>query len=323
MTDATRHGARLATTVTVVVLGLLFAAPYPAEVSEPEPPEVLRKQLELALTDGDLDRSAKLAEKIAFAELVEYLDAGYELVRIHCQRGDTEQAMAAVTSLLEAGYWDYRKLLSDEDLSLINTTDTLRDLVRSAWSEKYLSMLDRPSRDAMQRPEDVMQRLAVRPGELIADIGAGSGYFTVRLAHATGRFGTVIATDTRETMLDHIRRRLEAEQISNVELVQVQPTETGLPAGTVDLVLMVDVMHYIADRAAYAESLREALAPAGRVAIIDFRYDPDAEREFAPPPEQQVPRRVLDEEMASAGFQVAAAYDFLPEQYFVIYELGE
>ena len=302
---------------------VICALPTRAAEPQPVPVEVLRGQLTEAMENGDLDQSAELAEQIAFAELVEYLDASYTLLRIHCQRGDVDQAMATVDSMLDAGYWDFRKLLSDEELQLINGTEALRTKVRGAWTQQYMAMLDRPSRDVMQMPEQVVQHLAIQPGDVVADIGAGSGYFTVRLARATGRYGTVIATDTRQEMLDHIAGRLADEHLDNVELIKVEPTETGLPERTVDLTLMVDVIHYVRDRAAYARQLSEAVAPGGRVAIIDFRYDPEAEREFAPPPEQQVPRTVLDEEMASAGFHVVAEHDFLPEQYFVIYQLEE
>jgi SAM-dependent methyltransferase len=120
-------------------------------------------------------------------------------------------------------------------------------------------------------------------------------------------------------MLDHIAGRLREAQLSNVELKLVPPDDPQLPAGGFDTILMVDTIHYIKDRAAYARKLREALAPGGRLVIVDFRRDPDAQREFAPPLEQQVARETLDAEMATCGLQPVAAYDFLPEQYFVVY----
>jgi ubiquinone/menaquinone biosynthesis C-methylase UbiE len=282
-----------------------------------------RKLLDAAATAGDLDAMAEQAEAIALAELMDYFDAAYELLRIHCQRHDRAAAFETVEAMLDAGFWDYRRLLGDEELALINTGDELREMIRDAWAEGYIAMLERESRDEMQHPDKIMSSLAIQPGEVAADIGAGSGYFTVRAAAAVGGTGRVIATDIRQQMLDYIEARLLEGGIDNVELLKVGPEDPGLPGGEIDTVLMVDVMHYVKDRADYAKKLRPALASGGRVVVIDFRYDPEAEREFAPHPEQQVPREVLDREMAEAGFEVAKDFDFLPEQYFVIYRVAE
>lgn len=265
------------------------------------------------------DEAVKLAEERAFTELTEYLDATYELLRLHCQRTDTEAAFETVETMLAAGYWDFRRLLDDPDLRLVSSTERLKSMVRTAWTKQYISMLERDSRDEMQQPRRVLAALGVEPGEVVADVGAGSGYFTVLLAEAVGPRGRVIATDIRQEMLDYLGKRLGDAGIDNVELVKVEPDDPGLPPGTVRTVLMVDVMHYVKDRAAYAKKLRQVLAPGGRVAIIDFRYDPEAEREFAPPPSQQVARAALDRDMAEAGFEVDESFDFLREQYFVIY----
>jgi len=304
-------------------MSLWTATGVAGEVDQPPDREALRRQLAEALAADDLDGSVPLAEQIAFAELGDYLDASYDLLRIHCRRGDEEAAFETVEAMLDAGYWDFRRLLGDEDLALVNATERFRSMVRAAWSKQYIGMLERDTRDAMQHPDEIMDRLEIQPGDVVADIGAGSGYFTVPISRAVGTRGRVIATDIRQEMLDYISNRLAAEGIENVELVRVEPDDPGLPAGKVDLVLMVDVMHYVKERAAYARKLRPALTADGRLVVIDFRYDPDAEREFAPPPEQQVPRETLDREMAEAGFEVAAAYDFLPEQYFVVYRPAE
>lgn len=309
--------------VSVIATAVLTSVSGAAQTVEVPDRVEAAKRLDRARAEGDLDAMAGFAEQIAFAELVDYLDASYELLRIHCRRGDEQQAFATVEAMLDAGFWDYRRLLADDDLALINRGDRLKGMVRAAWAEGYISMLERDSRDAMQHPDRIMEKLAVRPGEVVADVGAGSGYFTVRLAAAVGEGGRVVATDIRQEMLDYIAERLTEGAIDNVELVKVEPGDPGLPAGAIDTVLMVDVMHYVEDRAAYAKKLRPALRPGGRVVVIDFRYDPDAEREFAPAPEQQVPRKTLDREMAEAGFEVAEAFDFLPEQYFVVYRPAE
>jgi len=306
--------------VAVLLVGACVVVAQNVEV----PDRVVAKtQLEEARKAGDLDAMAEHAEEIAFAELVDYLEASYELLRIQCRQGEESAAFDTVQAMLDAGFWDYRRLLGDDDLALINSTERLKGMVRAAWAKGYIAMLERDSRDAMQYPDRIMESLALEPGDVVADVGAGSGYFTVRLAAAVGGDGRVVATDIRQEMLDYIAARLEEGAIENVELVKVEPDDPGLPAGEIDTVLMVDVMHYVKDRAAYAKKLRAALSPDGRVVVIDFRYDPDAEREFAPSPEQQVPRAILDEEMKAAGLEIAEAFDFLPEQYFVIYRAAE
>ncbi|MFO7693167.1 MAG: class I SAM-dependent methyltransferase [Vicinamibacterales bacterium] len=283
----------------------------------------IARRLQTALAAGDLEIGAELAEQVSFAELVEYLDARYELLRIHCLRKDETKALETLQTMLDAGYWDYRRLKQDPDIAWISSTEEFQGRVRAAWTKQYISMLERDTRDAMQHPARIMELLAIEPGTVVADVGAGSGYFTIPLARAVGPQGKVIATDIRQEMLDHIAARLHEEELANVTLLKVEPTEPGLPAGTIDTVLMVDVIHYVKDRAGYARKLKPALAPGGRVVVIDFRYDPEAKREFAPPPEQQVPRETLDREMAESGFVVAESYDFLPEQYFVVYRAAE
>jgi SAM-dependent methyltransferase len=305
-----------------IVMLLLVTTGSATDVDVPDRVQA-RARLEKARSAGDLEAMAKHAEEIAFAELVDYLEASYDLLIIQCQQGDEEEAFKTVEAMLDAGFWDYRRLLGDEQLTLINSTERLRGLVRAAWAKGYISMLERESRDEMQHPEKVMKALAIQPGDAVADVGAGSGYFTVRVAAAVGSEGRVIATDIRQEMLDYISARLEDGDIRNVELLKVEPDDPGLPDGAVDLVLMVDVMHYVKKRTEYARRLKAALAPGGRIAIVDFRYDPEAQREFAPAPEQQVPRETLDREMAEAGLEVAEDHDFLPEQYLVIYRAAE
>ncbi len=309
----------------VIVLSFIFALSG-ATISYAEDDKPLDRAKTQALmqeaeASGDLDTMAELAEEVAFAELTDYLDASYELLRIHCQRGDETQAFQTIEIMLNAGFWDYRRLMSDEDLVLINSGEKLRTLVRAAWAKGYISMLERKNRDIMQHPAQIMEKLALKQGDVVADIGAGAGYFTIPMASAVGARGTVIATDIRQEMLDHIAAKLHDGGIKNVDLVKVEPGEPGLPAKAINTILMVDVMHYVKERTQYAQKLKEALVPGGRVVIIDFRYDPEAEREFAPPPEQQIPRETLDQEMFEAGFELDESFDFLPEQYFVIYRV--
>lgn len=307
-------------------LVLLLAAVTATVVFADEPssravpdPALLQTRLDDALAAAAWDSALVPAQQLAWLAQEHYLTALYQVLRIECQQQNHAQAYLTLATLLDGGWSDYAGLRQDPDLALINRDDKFLATIRASWSRQYIRMLERESRDAMQKPDEIMRTLAVHPGERVADVGAGSGYFTVRLADAVGAAGHVWALDIRQEMLDYIAGRLREPNITNVELKLVQPDDPLLPAGGVDTILMVDTMHYVKDREAYARKLRAALAPGGRVVVIDFRYDPQAQHEFAPPPEQQVPQETLDREMAAAGLKVAAAYDFLPEQYFIVY----
>lgn len=189
---------------------------------------------------------------------------------------------------------------------------------------RYLAMLERPEREAFQKPQQVLAALAFRPGERVADIGAGSGYFTIPAARAVGPSGIVWALDIRQPMLDYIARRIESEKLANVKLKLVTPTDPQLPPASVDTILMVDVYHYIHYEkrgADYAQKLRPPLAPGGRVVIIDYTPKPFSERPWGPPEVQQMSRKTLDGYMAAGGFKPLKEHSFLPEQYFVEYRL--
>jgi len=319
----TRHGGWRALALAVMMgVAVPVCGEPPADAAQTAANDraAIAAELATARAEGQLDRALELAQEIAFSEQEEYFDALLDVVAILCQQGEKEKAVAAVQGALECGFWDFRRLLTDDALALINRDQEFRDMVVAAHSQQYIQMLERPSRDAMQKPEQIMAALAFRPGERVADVGAGSGYFTLPVARAVGPEGKVWAVDIKQTMLDYIEARLGEEGLGNVELVLAEPDDPKLPAAGVDTILMVDTMHYVRDRSAYAAKLAAALAPEGRLVIVDFRYDPEAEREFAPPPEQQVKREALDADLATAGLRVVESYDFLPEQYFVVYQ---
>src|SRR5688572_31886357 len=126
-----------------------------------------------------------------------------------------------------------------------------------------------PSRDAWQKPKDVVERLGITPGSRIADLGAGGGYFTWHLASAAGPQGRVYAVDIDETGLKIITKEMQMRNITNVVPVHAEPTDARLPE-PVDLVFSCDTYHHMDDRVAYFKSLTRYLKPDGRVAILDF-----------------------------------------------------
>jgi ubiquinone/menaquinone biosynthesis C-methylase UbiE len=153
----------------------------------------------------------------------------------------------------------------------------------------------------------------------VADIGAGSGYFTRRIAPAVGATGVVWAIDIAPEVLDYLEARARRGGLANVRVQRVQPDDPQLPAGGIDTILMVDTLHYVKERESYAKKLRAGLAPGGRVVVIDFVPKPPEERPWGPPPEQKMSREEVDAAMAEAGLVPARVHDFLTEQFFVEY----
>lgn len=180
-------------------------------------------------------------------------------------------------------------------------------------AEQWAHVFDDPSRDGWQKPHQVIQALALAPDAVVADIGAGTGYFSARLSRMLPK-GKVYAVDVEPGMVRHLVTRAKREKLLNLTAVQATPDEARLPE-KIDLALFVDVYHHIDDRRRYFEDLRRALKPGGRVAIIDFTMDSD----LGPPPRARVPRAQVARELAAAGYALADEPDFLPNQYFLIF----
>jgi cyclopropane fatty-acyl-phospholipid synthase-like methyltransferase len=178
---------------------------------------------------------------------------------------------------------------------------------------KWAQVFDDPKRDAMQKPHEVIKALALKPDAVVADIGAGTGYFSVRLAHAVPK-GRVYAADVEPDMVKYLGERIKKEQLANVRVVSAAPDDPRLPE-KVDLALLVDVYHHIGERPRYLAKLAESLKPGGRVALIDFR--PDARQ--GPPRKERISAEAAKSEFAKAGFDVVQEHRFLPEQYFVVF----
>jgi ubiquinone/menaquinone biosynthesis C-methylase UbiE len=186
--------------------------------------------------------------------------------------------------------------------------------------ETMVARMNDPARESWQRPLEVVAALELRRGERVADIGAGTGYFTAPVARLVGPQTTVYAVDVEPRMIDYLRQRAAREGLRNIELVLAEPRDPRLPPAGVDTILIVNTWHHISDRAEYAKKLSAALAPAGRIVVIDFIPRPQEERGFGPPTEMQLDRAVVDRELAAAGFTPARVHHFLEEQYFVEYK---
>jgi SAM-dependent methyltransferase len=180
-------------------------------------------------------------------------------------------------------------------------------------AEKWAHIFDDPKRDEWQRPHEVIRALAPAPDAAVADVGAGTGYFAVRLARMLPK-GRVYAADVEPNMVRHLAQRAQREKLANIVAVQSAPDDASLP-DKVDLALLVDVYHHIEDRRRYFEKLKGALKPGGRVAIIDFTLD----SRYGPPPRARIHPDRVKAELAAAGYALAEQHDFLPEQYFLVF----
>ncbi len=192
---------------------------------------------------------------------------------------------------------------------------------RPADIQEYLSHLDRPERDEYQQPAKVIEALGVEPGMAIADLGSGSGYFTRRFVQALAGDGTIYAIDVEQEMLDYVQASLKEQAgASVVKLRLAKPDDPGLPPASVDLVFVCNVFHHLENRPAYFEKLKQALRPAGRIAIIDFYHD-HRSGDVGFPRRHLVPRETVLSELTQAGFHLLNEHDFLKRQYFLEFGL--
>lgn len=210
-------------------------------------------------------------------------------------------------------------------LMLIATLATLPVAVAAQhgalFDPKDLGLLEGPDRDAYQKPDQVMDVLRIADGSVVADLGAGGGWFTVRLARRVGPNGRVYAEDIQHEMIEAIRRRVERENMSpRVIPVLGTPSDPGLPAGALDAVLIVDAYQEMADKVALLRNVARALKPNGRLGIINFNLEGGGP---GPPMEERVaPERVLRDATA-AGLRLASEERFLRYQYMLVFEKAD
>lgn len=188
---------------------------------------------------------------------------------------------------------------------------------RFEGAEQWAQQFEAPEREAWQKPDEVVTALALRPGAKVADIGAGTGYFAVRLARAVPQ-GRVYGVDIEPDMVRYLRERAAREGLPNLEAVLGRPEDPLLPE-PVDLALIVNTWHHIEQRPVWLARLKSQLNPGGRVAIVDFR--PESRR--GPPPRHKLSAEQVRAELQAAGFHPVAEHDFLPEQYFLVFQRAD
>jgi ubiquinone/menaquinone biosynthesis C-methylase UbiE len=179
-----------------------------------------------------------------------------------------------------------------------------------------LGLLEGPDRDAWQRPDQIMDALQLGENSVVADLGAGGGWFTVRLARHVGPNGLVYAEDIQPQMIEAIDRRMQRENLMNVRTIRGTADDPKLPAGALDAVLIVDAYHENEHPTTLLRNVRTALKPTGVVAIVNFKKDGGGP---GPSMEERIdPEKVIADARA-AGLELRKRENFLRYQYMLTF----
>jgi ubiquinone/menaquinone biosynthesis C-methylase UbiE len=187
---------------------------------------------------------------------------------------------------------------------------------RRLFPPEELGVLEGSDRNAWQKPDLVMDALRIGEGSVVADVGAGGGWFTVRLARRVGPNGIVYAQDVQRRMLDAIRGRVDREGLRNVRYVHGETTDPKLPPRALDAVVIVDTYNEFANPVPLLRGLRASLKPSGRVGIVDFSMDGGGP---GPPLIERVRDERVINEAKQAGMPMLGRETFLEFQYFLIF----
>jgi predicted methyltransferase len=183
------------------------------------------------------------------------------------------------------------------------------------FAPQDLGLLEGPDRDAWQKPDQIMDSLGIAEGSWVADLGAGGGWFTVRLSRRVGPNGIVFAEDIQSQMIEATERRVRREQLRNVRVVLGKASDPMLPRASLDAVLIVDAYHEMEDPLTLLRNVAGALKPQGRIGIVGHKKDGGGP---GPPLEDRVDPDVIVRDAAVAGLRLVRRENFLPFQYLLI-----
>lgn len=176
------------------------------------------------------------------------------------------------------------------------------------------------ARDRWQMPGEVVSTLGLRTGVVVADIGAGAGYFTMPFARAVGPHGRVYAVDIDAHALEYVKKEAATQNLSNIETIVSRKDDPLLRRSSIDLAFFCDTVHEIADRPSFYRKVRQTLKKGGRMAVIHWIPANSAGGGGSPDSDRQVSREATLRETAAAGFRLVKEPKFLPQQYFLIFE---
>lgn len=236
----------------------------------------------------------------------DYIEALYTIARVQARLERREDMYLALDRAIGAGFSDVGRLLSEDAFQKFKSEELFDSLLQRARRNASIETWESPEREVVQKSDQIIKTLSFRPGERVADIGAGSGFFTFPVAEAVGSTGTVWALDISAEMIAYIDFRTKARKAVNVKPRLVLPDDPQLRPGSIDTILMFFVLHYVKDRVEYGKKMKEALAPGGRLVVISYNTS-------------MFNREGLDKEMQAAGFKVQSSYNFLSNHFFVVY----
>jgi len=185
--------------------------------------------------------------------------------------------------------------------------------------QKWVEIFESPDRAEWQKPDEVVQKMNLKSGDIVADIGAGIGYFTRLFAKAVGPQGKAIGLDIESSMVEYMKEDARKLSLKNYEARVVKPDDPELAAKSVDVIFICDTYHHIEDRLNYLKRLTAALKPNGRIVIVDFYKKPlpVGPRSSA----HKISEEEVKKEFQKAGYRLIRSLDFLPYQYFLEFAL--
>lgn len=183
--------------------------------------------------------------------------------------------------------------------------------------DRWVEAFENEERDRRQKPDEVVAALELAPGDVVADIGAGTGYFTRRFARAVGERGIAYGVDLEPNMLRYMAKRALDDGQPNIVPVMATTSSPSLAPDSVDLFFVCNTIHHIGERQRYYEILLRTLRDDGRLAIVDFYKDVALDE--GPSQEMRIAKQDLIAEVTAAGFRLTDDHDFLETQYFVVF----
>lgn len=179
--------------------------------------------------------------------------------------------------------------------------------------KKYEKMLENPERDTWQKPDEVIARMALKNGDVVADIGAGTGYFTRRFAKAIAPDGRVTGFDSEPNMVEYMKNDAKRLGYSNYHAARVEPKQPEITGGAFSVIFMCNTYHHVVDRVPFIKAIARGLKRGGRIIVIDQKM----EVKEGPPKRFRIEKKMLISEFAEAGFVPVKDEDFLPGQYYL------